>query len=340
MPLFKFNKANDNKDLSDRINRYIVNLNKKPLINIVSSPYSDIGLFFQSIFQIINSGGKVLYITNEDEQNINLVKKIKKDTDFRDYYYFRSTGKFLIDKKLIITNHFNASYIGEAFDLIVYDDISVYSGYTKEEIEKLLLSKKALKYVAVSIEEIFDDGQTFESFIRDNNIPFAEPRIINTRIDISKDMPYVVYEYLQWFVKFKRNVIIYVPDGDKREGVYSYLSSLNPELSDAVLNFKDDEKKVLTLLKEKEISTIAVTNDMYNIPVSVNNLDIVVYFCDDSSFNYKKLVFICGRVGVNNTLSSGEVIFLSNTTTYDMEKAKDITRSFNKIAWEKGFLKV
>ena len=66
----------------------------------------------------------------------------------------------------------------------------------------------------------------------------------------------------------------------------------------------------------------------------------MVYFANDPEFNYKKLIYFCGSVGRGEKDWKGEVIFLSNEETEDMEKAKNITRNFNKEAWEMGLLKI
>lgn len=78
---------------------------------------------------------------------------------------------------------------------------------------------------------------------------------------------------------------------------------------------------------------------MYNIPQDVKNVDIIVYFADSTEFKYKRLLFLCGKVGISNSGNLGETIFLSNTVTENMTKAKEIARSFNKLAWESGLLK-
>ena len=60
----------------------------------------------------------------------------------------------------------------------------------------------------------------------------------------------------------------------------------------------------------------------------------MVFFADNSQYNYKNLVHFCGKVGRGESIKRAEVIFLSNSISKDMEAAKNITRSFNKEAWE------
>ncbi|MDU5011609.1 MAG: competence protein ComF, partial [Clostridium botulinum] len=61
---------------------------------------------------------------------------------------------------------------------------------------------------------------------------------------------------------------------------------------------------------------------------------------DKNKFNYKELIYLCGTVGRGEYDFKGEIIFLANTETVHMEKAKNIIRGFNKEAWELGFLTI
>jgi len=72
---------------------------------------------------------------------------------------------------------------------------------------------------------------------------------------------------------------------------------------------------------------------------NINDIDIIVINAENSRFDYKKIVYLCGKVGAREKYL-GEVILISREVSDDMEKAKDITRYFNKLVWERGLLKV
>jgi late competence protein required for DNA uptake (superfamily II DNA/RNA helicase) len=69
----------------------------------------------------------------------------------------------------------------------------------------------------------------------------------------------------------------------------------------------------------------------------VENTNIMVFFADNNCFNYKKLIYISGKVGRKEKNNLGEVIFLAKEENLDIEKSKNIIRNFNKEAWEKNF---
>ena len=83
---------------------------------------------------------------------------------------------------------------------------------------------------------------------------------------------------------------------------------------------------------------IIITDSISENFSDMDDTDIIVYFADDIRFDYKKLTYLSARAGRSEKDFKGEVIFLANEETFNMIKAKDITRNFNKKAWDLGFL--
>lgn len=314
---------------------------KERILNISSVPYNSSVIFLQVILRFITEGKKVLYITEESERNINLIESIKKYTTFRDYSYLRKNNAASNTvSHLHLSNYEGAIKINQNYALVIYDDISNFPRYSKYEILELLAAyyRNGSRIICRSIEPIFQKAKTMDIPIKDCRTPIAEPRIITTRIDVNKDIPYVAYEYLQWSIKSDRKIIIYVPDSDKAENVYNYLINLKDNLHNNIMYFKgkDDLKLLQNFIKNKK--GIIIMECMNGYDIDFKDADIMVYFADDRVFDYKKLIYYCGKVGRESGKGSGEVVFLARENTKDMELAKDIARSFNRQAWESGLL--
>lgn len=311
-------------------------------LNVISLPYNSSEIFLKSIQDYIKRGKNVLYITNEESGNINILEVIKKHTNFRDYTYIRNE-KTNLHSRLKVSNFVNASVIDEKFDLIIYDDIRSFPIYNKYEILNLLdkLSKNDTKFISYSIENILKGGREISLPVKDNRSPIIEPRTILTRININNDIPFVVYEYLKWSMDCERRVVICVPDEEKIENVYFYINNYCRNLSKNIICIPRGElTRKLIANFEKMKKVVFITNDFQQVFSGINNLDIMVYFANSPKFNYKKLIYFCGSVGRGEKDWKGEVIFLANEETEDMEKAKNITRNFNKEAWEMGLLRI
>jgi late competence protein required for DNA uptake (superfamily II DNA/RNA helicase) len=329
----------------EKINLELINWisGKEKILNIISIPYNSAMIFTDIILNIISENKRILYITEENERNINIIECIKKGSSFRDYSYLRKNNSRLnTATHLLISNYERALQIDINYDYVIYDDIGSFPKYSKFEILELLATyyKNGSRIVCRSIEPIFQNARIIDIPIKDSRTPIAEPRIITTRIDVNKDIPYVAYEYLVWSIKSDRKVIIYVPDEERAENVYKYLINLRDSLHNNIMYFKniDDLKLLQNFIKNKK--GIIIMDCMNELDVDFKDTDIMVYFADDRVFDYKKLIYFCGKVGRTSDSGSGEVVFLARESTKDMEIAKDIARSFNKQAWELGLLNI
>jgi late competence protein required for DNA uptake (superfamily II DNA/RNA helicase) len=177
--------------------------------------------------------------------------------------------------------------------------------------------------------------------VKDNRNPIVEPRTILTRINLNKDIPFVIYEYLKWSMDCDRRVVICVPDEEKIENVYFYMNNYCRNLSKNIICLtKGKVNKKLIANFEKMKKAVLITNDFEQVFYDINDSDVMIYFASHPEFDYKKFIYFCGSVDQGEKSWKGEVIFLANEETEDMEKAKSITRNFNKEAWDLGLLRI
>lgn len=313
---------------------------REKVVNVINPPYTSPDIFLKVILSYVQSGKKILYITEERENNIQIINFIKKYSNFREYSYIRNSFGS-VNALLNICNYKNAIRINEKYDLVIYDDCSCFSEYNNYEIMDLAIKcvKKEGKIICSSIEGIFKNQRDIIIPTRGNKRPLAEPRYVITRIDLDKEIPYLFYDYLNFSIENDRKVVVYVSNSEKVHSVFSYLSNFRTSLSKNIMyyiNNESDEKILYNFALIKR--AILVTNDYKDRFVSLNDTDIVVYSSDDLFFNYKKLVYFCGKAGRSDKLRNSEVIFLANSENDNMDKAKSVIRHFNKEAWEMGLL--
>ncbi|MCM8709751.1 hypothetical protein M2651_01780 [Clostridium sp. SYSU_GA19001] len=332
--------VNYNQKISESIFNWC--LGKGRALNIISPPYNSPSIFLKTIMHFMEKNKKVLYITGENEENIKILSLIKKYTDFRSYTYVRNS--FVpVNSSLIVCNYKNAIRLKNKYDLVIYDDINSFPQYHSYEILDLIIKcmNENGRAICFSVESIFKNVKDIIIPTRSNKKPIAEPRYIITRVDLNKDMPYMIYDYLNFSIENDRKVIIYLSDSEKVHNIFSYLCNFKSNLSRNIMYYihgESDEKLLNNFSTMKR--AILVTNDFKERLISLKDTDIVVYFADDTIFDYKKLVYFCGKVGRSETLRPPEVIFLANSESEHMDKAKKIIRYFNKEAWEQGLLNI
>lgn len=312
------------------------------LLNVISPPYNTTFIFIEAILNFVRHEKRVLYITDEKHKNIQLIRSLKQYTDFKQYTYLKNN----IDSSnylLIFSSNNNLSQIEEKFDLIIYDEIRSYPKYHNLEIKNIISNckKEGGKLIYFSVEENFSKGKVISLSVKSNKMPLVEPRLITTRIDVNKEMPYVVYEYIKWAMNINRRVIIPVPDKLKLFNVMSYVCKACGTLTRNIFYYSSEEKNVKTINEfNKYNDSIMVTDDFDSVCSKDDIVNIIVFFADSEKFTYKQLIYFCGRTGKGGIKNRGEVVFLANTETMDIEKAKNITRTFNKEAWKKGLLRL
>jgi late competence protein required for DNA uptake (superfamily II DNA/RNA helicase) len=313
---------------------------REKVLNVIAVPYSSPVVFLKVILHYVEADKKILYITGEPEDNIQILSLIKKYTDFREYSYVRSSVT-PINSMLTLCDYRNAVRLKDGYDLVIYDDTSSFPEYNNFEVMDLAIkcTKDTGKIIVCAVESIFKNQRDIIIPIRDNKRPLIEPRYVLTRIDLSKEMPYMIYDYLNFSVDNDRKVIIYVPDSQGVQSVFSYLCNFRNSLSKNIMyyiNGESYEKVLYNFAKIKK--AILVTDDYKDRFVNLEDTDIIVYTSHSTLFDYKKLIYFCGKAGRSDKLRTSEVVFLANSESYDMDKAKNTIRYFNKEAWEMGLL--
>lgn len=314
-------------------------------LNVITVPHNSSLIFTKAINSYISEGKKILYITNEREEYIDILSNMRKYTSSKSYTYLRSP-KIELQKNLVVCNYKNALKIDNKFDLVIYDDIRSSPIYSKYEIIDVMARncKDRGKLINFSIESIFKNKREIVLPVYENRMPIIEPRVINTKIDLNNDIPYNVYDYLRWNIEYEKKVIIYVPNKDKLISVFRYLSVYFKDLNRGLLYFSkdsEDSKILFNFMKMK--MGIIITDDFKEKTYSISKdkrINEVVFFANDRVFDYKKLVYFCGETASIKRNIMRELIFLGNEETGDMDKAKSIIRNFNKEAWEKGLLNI
>lgn len=308
------------------------------ILTITTSPYNTNLIYSSIISEVIRKKGKVIYIWGNEEEDRELINNIKLKISSIKYAFLKSGQE---DLDITFTSFENIINIRGYYDLCIIDDISAFSLMNKENIVELLegiylYNKRIIIY---SIEKVVLMGSLIELASVVNNVPFVEPRIINTRINLSEDIPYALYDYLKWFRDNKRRVVIYVPTVEKVNKVYDYYNGVVKLENTKIISFKIGEstKKIDKITNIKDRSVFIITNYYGQYLNKINNLDIVILFSDNRFYSYKKILYLCAEVGKDNE-RSGEVLMVSKYISVDMENAKKISRDFNKKIWEKGFL--
>ena len=264
MVIFNKNISEEIVDISRRIYSWYKSGIKT--LSISTCPFNTNTIFVDIVSYFISMRKKVLYISDEG------------------YYCKLESGLGECDINFVKYKHIKD--IEGKYDLVILDDISNFSTIDNRKLRDIynFIISKSERIIVYSLEEVTMLGDKIECTPIVTKKPFIEPRVINTRIDLNKDIPYILYDYIKWFKDNKRNLVIYVPNSEALENVYEYyLNKLKLNKVQIKKVYKDKSNKI-NVLKVKDKATFIIT-DFKEISLEGTNIgDAIVLFADSNEY--------------------------------------------------------
>ena len=291
-------------------------------INLICEPYQKLNFIESLISDCLINNEKVLYVGKS--------RKVCKNEQ-------------LNSMNFDFINFNNIFNIKKNFDLIIYDDVSLYSNKSSIECNEDLMYLKRLskKIVICSVDKVFNNIKHIEILNNQRKTHFLEPRLITTRVNLENSMPYTLYDYIEWFIREKRILVVYVPNKFNLNKIYEYYTE-DLNLENKVKIVKEDKKNsFLNIVNEsrfKKEGIIFITDSLHEYFDSIPECDMVIYSFEKDIVDYKKIIFACGAL-CKNKCTGREVILLSNEEGDNIETARRLARGFNKTLWRESEIK-
>lgn len=288
-------------------------------INLLCEPYQKLNFIESLIGDCLINNEKVLYVGKS--------RKVCKNEQ-------------LNSMNFDFVNFNNIFNIKKNFDLIIYDDVSLYSNKSSIECNEDLMYLKRLskKIVICSVDKVFNNIKHIEILNNQRKTHFLEPRLITTRVNLETSMPYTLYDYIEWFIREKRILVVYVPNKFNLNRIYEYYTE-DLNLENKVKIVKEDKKKsFLNIVSEsrfKKEGIIFITDSLHEYFDSIPECDMVIYSFEKDIVDYKKIIFACGAL-CKDKFTGREVILLSNEEGDNIETARRLARGFNKTLWRES----
>lgn len=288
-------------------------------INLICEPYQKLNFIESLISDCLINNEKVLYVGKS--------RKVCKNEQ-------------LNSMNFDFANFNNIFNIKKNFDLIIYDDVSLYSNKSSIECNEDLMYLKRLskKIVICSVDKVFNNIKHIEILNNQRKTHFLEPRIIITRVNLETSIPYTLYNYIEWFIREKRILVVYVPNKFNLNRIYEYYTE-DLNLENKVKIVKEDKKNsFLNIVSEsrfKKEGIIFITDSLHEYFDSIPECDMVIYSFEKDIVDYKKIIFACGAL-CKDKFTGREVILLSNEEGDNIETARRLARGFNKTLWKES----
>ncbi|WP_346966693.1 hypothetical protein [Clostridium perfringens] len=317
MSLYSNNLRVENR-YSHILKKWYVKSNDR-FINLICEPYQKLNFIESLIGDCLINNEKVLYVGKS--------RKVCKNEQ-------------LNSMNFDFINFNNIFNIKKNFDLIIYDDVSLYSNKSSIECNEDLMYLKRLskKIVICSVDKVFNNIKHIEILNNQRKTHFLEPRLITTRVNLETSMPYTLYDYIEWFIREKRILVVYVPNKFNLNKIYEYYTE-DLNLENKVKIVKEDKKnsflKIVNESRFKKEGIIFITDSLHEYFDSIPECDMVIYSFEKDIVDYKKIIFACGAL-CKDKCTGREVILLSNEEGDNIETARRLARGFNKTLWRES----
>lgn len=317
MSLYGNNLRVENR-YSHILKKWYVKSNER-FINLICEPYQKLNFIEDLISDCLINNEKVLYVGKS--------RKVCKSEQLNSMSFYFSN----------FNNIFN---IKKKFDLIIYDDVSLYSNKSSIECNEDLMYLKRLskKIVICSVDKVFNNIKHIEILNNQRKAHFLEPRLITTRVNLETSMPYTLYDYIEWFIREKRILVVYVPSKFNLNKIYEYYTE-DLNLENKVKIVKEDKKnsflKIVNESRFKKEGVIFMTDSLHEYFDSIPECDMVIYSFEKDIVDYKKIIFACGAL-CKDKFTGREVILLSNEEGDNIETARRLARGFNETLWRES----
>lgn len=222
---------------------------------------------------------------------------------------------------IILTTHQLFRY-ENYFDLLILDEIDAFPYQGNEVLNNFF--KKSVKgnYILMSatarenlISEIKNNGdEVFYLDKRYHNHPLPVPTIKSI---LFGKIFYLFYKIIS-FQKKKLPLLVFVPTIEECENLYSRCRFIK---NGNFVHSKREQRNEIIEDFKKEKYDYLITTSVLERGVTIKNLQVIIYNAHHALYDEKSLIQIAGRVGRKIDAYSGEVIFIADYITEEMQRA-------------------
>lgn len=233
---------------------------------------------------------------------------------------------------VVLTTHQLYRY-EKYFDLIILDEIDAFPFKNNKLLSSMFFRAVKGNIVMMSatpskdVIEFFSakDKAILELNTRFHKHPLPVPQVVK-RIGILK-IPFLISKMKKYIAEGKK-VFVFTPTIANCENLYKVAKILVKNGTFVHSKCKDRSQKISNF--KKGGYDYLITTAVLERGVTFKNLQVIIYGADNELYNSQTLIQIAGRVGRKIDAPEGEVIFLVNKRTSEIDDAIATIESKNR----------
>lgn len=222
------------------------------------------------------------------------------------------------------------------FDLLILDELDAFPYKDNDVLYNIFLRSIKGNYILMSATPSEEFLNNF-SLDKNNKVLklFVRFHMKNIPVPIIKVVPFEILKVIFLVIKIKnyikenKQVLVFVPTISLSKKVYYLIKNLvKPGY---FINSKStNREEIINEFRNKNYMYL-VTTAVLERGVTLENLQVIIFEADNEIFNRYSLTQISGRVGRKALFPDGEVIFLCDKKTKEMEKSIFSINEANKV---------
>ena len=233
---------------------------------------------------------------------------------------------------VVLTTHQLYRY-EKYFDLIILDEIDAFPFNGNKLLNSMFfraIKGQIVMMSATPSEAVLDyfsqkNRSILELNTRFHKHPLPVPKVVR-RIGYFK-IPYLI-EKLKKYISEEKKVFVFAPTISRCEFLYKILK-ISVKNGTFVHSKCKERTKIIKDFKEGRYDYL-VTTAVLERGVTFKNLQVIIYDADSDIYNSQTLIQISGRVGRKIDAPEGEVVFLVNKATTEINKAISTIKTKNR----------
>ena len=245
--------------------------------------------------------------------------------------YGGHTEKLVADI-VVLTTHQLYRY-DKYFDLIILDEIDAFPFKDNQLLASMFfraVKGRVIMMSATPSKDVIDyfsqDGrQILELNTRFHKHPLPVPKVV-VRVGFLK-VPFLIIS-LKKFIQEGKKVFVFAPTISKCEQIYKIIKI--PVKNGIFVHSKCKDRSQKINKFKKGGYDYLVTTAVLERGVTFKDLQVIIYDADSDIYDSQALIQISGRVGRKIDAPEGEVLFLVNKATTEINKAIETIKRKNR----------
>lgn len=225
------------------------------------------------------------------------------------------------------------------FDLLILDELDAFPYKDNDVLYNIFLRSVKGNYILMSATPSEEFINKFSSDKNNKVIKlFVRFHMKSIPVPIIKVVPFELFKIIfliikiNCYIKENKQVLIFVPTIYLSKKVYFLIKNFAKQ-GYFVNSLSINRQEIINKFRNKNYMYL-VTTAVLERGVTLENLQVIIFQADHEIFNRYSLTQISGRVGRKASYPSGEVIFLCDKKTDEMEKSIFSINEANKVLQE------